>query len=585
VVALFAAATLAGCEALPNIPDSRASAKSVAPKQCNPNDHGCYAEAQIVTGSTEVNSATFKLDSGNFQDDDVGKVVVVIGAGESRQFSDAAIAANSVELTSANGRFRNSDVRSVVTISGAGPRGGDLTTTVKSIVNPTTITLADAAVTDVSGAAATVTAYLTTSIVSVSGNEARLNDEAGRTITGATVLYGTDNTNAFAQAIAAGGEVVIPAGKYLTAASVSLDNASNVTIRGAGSTATVIYRVGAGGAAIFQTRKFTHAAPLTGFSMSDLTLDGAFTQGKYHVDNCGVRIEYLSQCTFRDMTVRNTLATGLGVDNMFNGSLVENVIASNCGASSPGVGPGCAGIGIGLSGEINDFIVRNCWTEGNGTFGIFIETANKVTVPGPQIVGCTAIGNELSGFADTAGKGSKWSACYSYDNKVDGFTNCSGTVAAAVPGRDTHWEDCVAMGNGRHGFSYEPWRLGLPSAPYQPSTNLTSNVTWKNCRANGNGQNGFEMNAATGMIDGITIDGCMSHENKGSGLAFVGDGGNVKNVAVTGGIFISNNEFGVTFAPGLNVENAALRDTTTQANQAGTIAVPAGVTVDLANIK
>jgi hypothetical protein len=585
VVALFAAATLAGCENLPNIPDSRGNAKPVATKQCNANDHGCYGEAQIVTGSMDAASANFRRDNGSFQDGDVGKVVVVIGAGETRRLSDAAVATNSIELTSANGRFKTSDVRSVVTIAGAGPGGVDLTTTVKTIVSHTTITLADAAATEVSGAAATVTAYLTTSIVSVSGNEARLNDEAGRTVTGATALYGTDNTDALAQAIAAGGEVVIPAGKYLTAASVSLDNASNMTIRGAGNTATVIYQVGAGGAAIFQTRKFTHAAPLTQFSMSDLTLDGAFTQGEYHVDNCGVRIEYLAQCTFRDMTIRNVLATGLGVDSLFNSSLVENVVATNCGAGAPGVGPGCAGIGIGLSGDDNDFIVRNCWTEGNGTFGIFIETANKATVIGPQIVGCTAVGNELSGFADAAGKGATWTACYSYGNKVDGFTNCSGTVQDAVPGRDTHWEDCVAMGNGRHGFAYEPWRLGLPSAPYQPNTNVTSNVTWKNCRASGNGQNGFEMNAATTTINGITIDGCMSHDNEGSGLAFVGQGGGVKNVAVTGGIFNGNNEFGVAFASGVNVGNAIVRDTTTQANRAGAIAVPTGVTVDLANNK
>lgn len=584
-VALLAAAALAGCEDLPNIPNSRGKVKPGATKQCNASDPDCYGEAQIVAGSMVAESQYLKLDNGSFKDGDVGKLVVVVGAGETRRLSDAAIAANSVELTSASGRFRPSDVRSVVTISGAGSGGSDLTTSVKAFVNDTTITLTDAAATEVSRAAATVTAYLTTNVVSVSGNEARLNDEAGRTVTGATVLYGTDNTKALAQAIAAGGEVVIPAGKYLTAASVSLDTASNVIVRGAGRTATVIYQVGTGGAAIFQTRKFTHATPLTKFSMTDLTLDGAFTQGQYHVDNCGVRIEYLAQCTFRDMTIRNTLATGLGIDSLFNGSLVENVVATNCGASAPGVGPGCAGIGIGLSGDDNDFIVRNCWTEGNGTFGIFVETANKATVIGPQIVGCTAVGNELSGFADAAGKGATWTACYSYGNKIDGFTNCSGTVQNAVPGRDTHWEDCVAIGNGRHGFSYEPWRLGLPSAPYQPNPNLTSNVTWKNCRASGNGQNGFEMNAATATINGITVDGCMSYENMGSGLAFVGQGGTVMNVAVTGGLFNSNNEFGVVFAPGLSVENAAVRDTTFRANQAGTISVPTGVTVDLADDK
>jgi hypothetical protein len=577
-LAAFLASTAApGCDALPN------TSKPIANTADTHRRSSLYSQAQLVTGSMEAGSVSFSSENGTFQDDDVGKVAVIPGAGECRVLSDAAITTGSTELTSPSGRFSSADIRSAVAISGAGADGGDLKSTVKSVVNATTVTLGAPAATTVSNATATVAAYLTTTIAAVSGSVARLNDAPDIAIRGATMLYGTDNRKALETAISAGGDVAIPAGIYLSAGSVSLDHASNVTVRGAGRDDTVIYQVGVGGAAIFQTRRFTVKAPLSGFSMSDLTLDGAFTQGKYHVDNCGVRIECLAQCTFRDMTVRNTLATGLGIDNLSTGTLIENVLALNCGAGSRGIGPGCAGIGIGMSGNVNDFIVRNCWTEGNGTFGILIETGNKATVSGAVITGCTAIGNALSGFADAAGKGIMWSECYAYANELDGFTNCSGTVSGGVPGRDTVWENCAAIGNQRHGFSYEPWQLGLPSMPYQPNPNRTANVTWKNCRANSNGQNGFEINTAATSVDGVSLTECIGFANAGSGVAFVGQRGSVENVAIAGGVFSGNTDFGIAFANELDVNAAAVRDTATPDNHAGPIAVPVGILVEQTN--
>ncbi|PXW99128.1 glycosyl hydrolase family 28-related protein [Mycolicibacterium moriokaense] len=461
-----------------------------------------------------------------------------------RTISDGAIVAGTPVLTSATAAFTSSDIRSTVAIAGAGASGAPLTATVVKVSSASHVTLSSNATSTANDASTTLAPYLTTTIASVSDGAAILAVAAGSTVSAVNILYGLDAASAIAAAMSAaadagGGTVSLPPGKYLTTAPISLSKASNISVVGAGAEDSLIYRVGAGGSGVFHTLDTSATSPLTDFTMSDVTIDGAFMQGPYNVHNCGVRAVYLSHCTFRDMTVQNTLATGLGTDYLTNNTTIHNVRAIGCGASSWAVsqGGGCAGIGIGLGGHpVEEFTVSDCYVEGNGTYGIFIENegwlhpGSSTNSIGARIVNCTSKGNKLAGFADCGGSHTVWMNCQSYDNGVDGFVNSPGTVDGSTPGNDTLWTDCVASGNGEYGFRYSP----------TPTPNSTCRVTWKNCKATEHNREGFFIDAAADTtLDGLEFDNCESSFNGRSGWCARGPG-TVRNVVISGGAYYNN---------------------------------------------
>lgn len=547
---------------------------------------GAKGNAVVTTGAIASGQHTLTKTSGNFVSADVGKAVVIPAAGVTRSVSDGNITSGSPTLTSATATFTSADVRSTVTIAGAGVAGTTLTAKVKKYRNGTTVDLDTNASTTVTNHTTTVTVFLNTTISSVSGGVATLAAAAGATVAGATFIYGTDDSiacNAAMAAAAGGGQVYFPSGKYLISASISLDQANYVNIMGAGEGATSIYQIGSGGSAAFHTLTFSSGSPLTQFSMSNMTIDGAYMQGAYNVHNCGVRAQYLQRCTFDHMTIRNTLATGLGIDWLTHGTVIDNIRALNCGAGSyqGSAGGGCAGIGIAVGMHaIEEFVVSNCHAAGNGTFGIFIEaSAGSVMATGMRITGSSAEGNGLSGFGDCGGIGAIWTGNWSYNNIYDGFTNCAGTTTYAIPGQDTLWSDNVAYFNGRHGFSYTPLVLGFNT--FQPNT-TAQRISWKNCKAWSNGLRGFEVDTGSGgaTIDKVTLDNCEGYQNNSSGLLFNGTG-LVKNVQVNN-CSVPNNGLGLSDTFGVrfncNVTDARIRGLTAYDNN-GTQKQTYGVTI------
>lgn len=516
-------------------------------------DFGTRGDAILTTAAMTAASGALTKTSGSFTSADVGKKVVVQLAGATRTVADAAITTATAVLTSATAAFTSADVRSTITVAGAGAAGGLLTATIVKVSSSTTVTLSVNASTTVSAASITLKAFLTTSISSVTTGVATLANVAGSTVSGVSVLYGTDDTTAIQAAITAaavaGGTVILPPGNYITTS--TLTPASNVTVRGVGA-ATALYMASTTAFAAF-SGTFSVGTPLTGFALMDMTIDGAYMQTAFNVGNKAVFIQYLSGCVFLNLTVQNTLASGLGIDFLTGGTLIHDVRALNCGAGSWGgsQGGGSAGIGIGTGQHtIEEFTISDCHASGNGTFGIFIETQPGTCSLGMKIIGCSAENNQLSGFCDAGGQGAQWIGCWSYNNLVAGFTNCSGTVSGSVPGQDTLWSNCVAWGNGQHGFSYSPFKFGN-SATYQP--NAVCRVSWKGCKAAANGSQGFFINTNTGgTLDGLEFDNCESYANGSSGLILSGSG-TAKNVVVTGGAYYNNATISSTDKFGLRI--------------------------------
>jgi len=79
-------------------------------------------------------------------------VCIEFGGSTSRSVTDGAITAASTTLTSATAAFVTDDVGRQITVFGAGPGGSNLTTTIASRTNGTTVVLSDAADTTVASA-------------------------------------------------------------------------------------------------------------------------------------------------------------------------------------------------------------------------------------------------------------------------------------------------------------------------------------------------------------------------------------------------------------------------------------------------
>ena len=129
--------------------------------------------------------------------------VLDIGAiGDARQVADAAISASSATLTSATASFVPGDAGKTAVVKGAGAAGALLITTIASVTNSTTAVLAA---------------------------------PAGSSVTGTTLTVGTDNTQAFQNAIAsisAGGQsLLVPGGKYLVTDTLTINGPFQLTGR------------------------------------------------------------------------------------------------------------------------------------------------------------------------------------------------------------------------------------------------------------------------------------------------------------------------------------------------------------------
>lgn len=561
---------------------------------------GVKFDAAEITAGMTASSPLLTKSSGTFGSSDVGKRVVVPGAGTTRTTTggNGSITTGTTSFTTTtHANFNAGDIRSTIVIPGAGVSGAALTAAIVDVVSASSVTLDTAAGTTVTTAAATVAPYLYGTISSVASGVATLSASAGRTVSGAQVLYGTDDTvalNAVGTAIsnAGGGQVLLPLGKGLITGPIEAYDYMKVA--GLGEGVTVIYKASTAALTVFPAIhcQRTSSTPLTHFTIQDLTIDGKYTQSPttYGVSHKGIQTEYVTGCTYKNLTVRNCLATGIATDWMTGGTLIHACRSINNGAGTRygSQGGGGSGFGIGTGNvAVMDATISDCYASGNGNYGIFFETQNGTMSTGVKVVNCTAKNNHASGFSDCGLDGGIFANCYASGNDHDGFTNDSGTVgtSGSIPGQNTMWVNCVSRGNGRHGFGYEPWLLGNSALTHYPNT--VGGVSWKNCKSIGNVNRGFDVNTVTGdVLDGLEFDNCEASQNGSSGLLFTGTG-TVKNVVVGGGTYQHNGTTSGTDTYGIrvncNTTNLTIRgvkayDTATIQTQTHGLALTTGFT-------
>jgi len=313
-----------------------------------------------------------------------------------------------------------------------------------------------------------------------------------------------------------GGVVRLDRGVYRT--SQSLLWASGVSLVGAGPAASVLRAVDVAGSVITSDRAYTTQDPFRHARFERFGIDGAgMPAAPYDTARKGIFIDHMVDVVFRDLTIRDIPATGLGID-FLRRVLVDRVIARRCGrAYRPGAGGG-AGIGIGTGAtEVEDVTVRRCRAIDCGSYGIFFEhqPGSPYLPRGVRIIDSVATGNGQHGILDSGCSEMVVQGSTSMKNGKSGFS--CGQSELGTPGqggevRDSRFEDnldhgvilAAAKGNGVSGYR------------------LVGN------QARGNVSTGLQLDTSAGPVTSISVVDNEVSGNGSAGIAVVGAAGSAR---------------------------------------------------------
>lgn len=119
---------------------------------------------------------------------------------------------------------------------------------------------------------------------------------------------------------------------------------------------------------------FTNPLYLEDVNFSDFIVDGEDVRGQYYnTSGKGFMINLCRDCDWKNVVVRNTDATGFGMDNMINSTIVD-CVAINCGKNADTYSNGASGFGIGTGYSDEESVyIKNCKSIGNTKYGFFFE--------------------------------------------------------------------------------------------------------------------------------------------------------------------------------------------------------------------
>lgn len=119
---------------------------------------------------------------------------------------------------------------------------------------------------------------------------------------------------------------------------------------------------------------FENTTYLENADFRNFTIDGenAGIKGKYNSSGKGFMLNLAKDCDLENITVKNTSATGIGIDCPIN-CTITNCIAINCGVAASKTDVGGSGFGISHGYDKNEsIVVKNCTSIGNKKYGFFV---------------------------------------------------------------------------------------------------------------------------------------------------------------------------------------------------------------------
>jgi len=237
-----------------------------------------------------------------------------------------------------------------------------------------------------------------------------------------------------------GGTIYIPAGEYAfaengrqTIGTHCIKMKSNVNIVGEGET-TVLKPTGASGYGLdmFYFNDYLDVGDgnyLENCRFEDFTIDASGTScAVYTSAGKGFMFNLFKNCHWENVTVKNTDATGFGVDCPLESSITD-CVAIQCGKAATEQNGGASGFGIGFGYTDGERIrIENCQSFDNKKFGFFFEhqgrfNSNKYTATAAHrftILNCEASGN-LYNFGGIRAMYTVYQNCRSNNAKLHGF--------------------------------------------------------------------------------------------------------------------------------------------------------------------
>ena len=261
-----------------------------------------------------------------------------------------------------------------------------------------------------------------------------------------------------------GGTIYIPSGEYAFAAngtqtlgSHCIKMRSNVNIVGDGDT-TVLKPIGDSwyGLDMFYFNDYLdtdNPIYLRNCRFESFVIDAIGTSSKYYTSaGKGFMFNLFENCHWRNVTVKNTDATGFGVDCPID-STISECTAIACGKAATEENTGASGFGIGFGySEHESLTITNCKANDNKKFGFFFEHQGRFNnekyhaVPTEffRIKNCEAVGN-LFGFGGVCTTNTVYEKCSSMESLRCGFMFKNSRNSGAV--------DCTSENEGEASFA------------------------------------------------------------------------------------------------------------------------------------
>lgn len=262
------------------------------------------------------------------------------------------------------------------------------------------------------------------------------------------------------------------------------------------------------------TQSFIDGRSEAGYSFdecefADFTVDGAAQVATSYTTHIkGIYIQFMRKARFERVTVKNTWATGFGVDHLDDAWFVDCVADGNGrGIAALGLAPktssGHSGFGIGTGGyRLEAVSIINCTALNNGLYGIFTEKQplDPHFPEGLRVIGCVSSGN-YTGFKDCGSTGAIVQGNQFINNQVGVLLD--GTVLVPYAGKDGRISGNVITGN----------QVGVQiGAAGQGGYSITDNEIY------GNSGDGISIPASATLGDRFDFEDNRIHNNGGKGI-------------------------------------------------------------------
>lgn len=346
--------------------------------------------------------------------------------------------------------------------------------------------------------------------------------------------------------------VVLPRGTLKLTAPILPKN--NVVLIGQGVGSTVLMPYGTA-TAIDSSSSASLGSPLTNFHVRDLELDGTNQSngGVYTSNIKGTNMPFSTQCSWANIYIHDSFATGLGADHLVN-CYGRNVLTYNCGRANSGSDPGGAGIGIGTGYHTDEPQVwEGCTTLNSGRCGIFFESQNGTRSKGIRVIGHYAANCGEHGIADAGASNLVVQGGQSAYNTGSGFAVYRGTYGTPSTGPNPGTSGQVI---GLQCYSNNGRGIHLD---FSSATTALQNYTVRGCKISNNALHGIHVAAgASQAVSGVYITDNEVWLNTQAGVMVSGSGAAVSDICIENNRVWNN---GYSGYPGIDILTSVTRPT------------------------